>query len=132
ARLILEVPAARAAMILAVVHVARPRPPIEQARSSSLERRPCGLGWTLAGLLWRDDQRATVDERLIEQLRPLARRILAHPVVVRRTPELPVVLLERCATQRQRRHAAVLLDPRIRQIAERREVDNELRLSHRR
>jgi hypothetical protein len=94
--LVVEVPAARAAAVACSRRPRRPSPSRRTPSGRQPPRRRSSPRPAPSRLLRPDDQRATVGERLVQQraLRdPL--RVLADPVVVRRHPELPVVLAER-------------------------------------
>ena len=127
---VLILPTTRAAVIRARVELASRRPPIEDARPSRLKRRHRRRPRTLTRLLRRNNLRPAIHERLVQQrtLRP-PHRILTDPIMVRRTPKLPIRLTERRAPVKTVRHTTMLLNPSVRQVAQRREVNDELQAS---
>ena len=130
---VLILPAARTTVLGAGVVVAVACPTSEDARASRLERSDSRRPRTLARFLWCHHLRTPVDERLVQQWarwHPLG--ILADAVVVRRAPELPIRLPERCATVEAVGHSTVLLDPGVRKVSEGGEVNDELQfIAHR-
>ena len=125
ARLVGVLPAARAAVIAASVDVALASPPAELVRADRLHDQQTRRPRTLANLLRRNNVSAPVRERLISRrVSRVERRVAADAVVVRGAPELPVVLDERLLALPPVRNLAMPSDPRVDQVAERREIDD--------
>ena len=124
ARVIVETPPASASVVGAVVRVPSLRPPGELGWPDSLAGCPARRLRALPELLHPDDQRPPVDESLVRQrlLTRAPRRVLADPVMVRRAPELPVVLAVWLAPLEPVRDRAVRLIPAVEQVPQSREV----------
>src|SRR5690606_28880991 len=132
AGLVLVLPTAAAAVVLAAVDLAALGPAREQARSDTLEQQHARAPRRLPALLRADDDRAAVVERRQEPAR-VHLRLRVDAVVVDGAVQLPAVEDQRLALVDAAGHLAVLLHPVRAEEAEgvqRVEVEGEVVSAH--